>query len=94
VQQRRHRRFLGEGVAWYAAPQLARSVVVLLRRTQRFRVLIVFVDLPVSTLVFLSFLCLFLGLVVLWPQLVRCIIGVFYINIAGRKPISRSTDDP
>jgi hypothetical protein len=35
-----------------------RSVVVLLRRAERLRVVIVFVDLPVSILVFLFFICL------------------------------------
>jgi hypothetical protein len=69
-------------------PLRARSVVVLLRRVQRLRVVIVFVDLPVSALVFLSFLCLSFGLGCAAAPACSLYRVVCYINIAGRKPIS------
>lgn len=53
--------FLLESVAWYAAIQSARSVVGILQRAQRFRVIIVFVDLPIVSIVFSYFLSLSFG---------------------------------
>jgi hypothetical protein len=72
--------FLLGGDNWYAALWSAESVVGILRWAQRLRYIFVFVNLAVSKLVYLFYhLCFLLGV------LVWCC----YINIAGRKPISR-----
>jgi hypothetical protein len=63
--------------------------VGILRWTQRLRVIFVFVDPPVSALFSFLFFSLFLlGLIVLRPQQFVVSCGC-YINIAGRKPVSR-----
>jgi hypothetical protein len=68
--------FLVEGVALYDAIQCARNVVGLLRRAHRLRVVFVFADLLRLVFVSLcsSFFVLFVGLVVLQPQLACCIV--------------------
>ena len=64
---------------WYAALRSAKSVVGILRRAQRLRVVLVFVDLPVLAFVSLHFLCFFLlGLIVLQLQQVGCIGRLLY----------------
>jgi hypothetical protein len=62
----------------------------ILRRAQRWRVVFVLVELPVLALFsfFLSLL-LFWALVVLRPSVLVVAVGC-YINIAGRRPISRT----
>jgi hypothetical protein len=61
------------------------------QRAQRLRVIIAFVDLALSTLVSLSFPCFSLGLdyVVCPSNGLRVVSCGCYINIAGRKPVSR-----
>jgi hypothetical protein len=84
---------LFEGVAWYAVLRSAKSVVGILRRAQRLRIIIVFIDSTLYWLYFLFFFFFYLALLVLRPlQPCDC-----YINIAGRKLISRtihSVSDP
>jgi hypothetical protein len=82
-----------EGVAWYAELQSARSVVGIIRRAQRLRGISVFVDPSFSALVSLFFLlCFLLGLLcAVCPSNGSYVVSmVCYINIAGRKPISRN----
>jgi hypothetical protein len=87
-----------EGVAWYAAFRSARSVVGILRRAQRLRIIIVFVDPTLSTLLsFLFYFCFSFISFFFWARLycgpskltVSC--GC-YINIAGREPVSRGLE--
>src|SRR4051812_46554901 len=59
---------LHEGVAWYSEFRSARSVVVLLRRAQRLRATLCFVDLPVSVV----FQFLYVGGVELACVCIKC----------------------
>jgi hypothetical protein len=84
-----------KGVAWYAGLPSARNVVDILRRAQRLRGISVFVDPTFSALLSLVFLlCFLLGVLVLFaPAMDPVVLVMCYINIAGRKPISRNVLD-
>jgi hypothetical protein len=85
-----------EGVAWYAGLPCARLVVDILRRAQRLRGISVFVN---PTFFGISFSCLsfvfsFGRACAVCPSHGSYAVSVLcYINIAGRKPISRRGDE-
>jgi hypothetical protein len=80
---------LVEGVVWYAVVRSARSVVGLFREAQRWRVVLVLVDLPVLAFFFFFFFSVgSFGLGCAAAPACLLYRGC-YINIAGRKPISR-----
>jgi hypothetical protein len=85
-------------LAWYAELQSAKSVVGIFRRAQQLRIIIVFVDptlwilLSFSFFFSISFTFFFWARLCCGPSCLDVSCGC-YINIAGRKPVSRGQVD-